>query len=135
MAERAEQQPIVPPLPRSQPAKSTMSRRTLFIWFLGIASAEVVASGITWQKFVETLHAMFAQYPDLPDNKLILSHGMPGVPSFPVFTVAWSPDGKRIASGSQDGTVRVWNASSGNTLLIYTGHFQTVNSVAWSPGG
>jgi WD40 repeat protein len=29
-----------------------------------------------------------------------------------VFSVAWSPDGKRIVSGSQDNTVQVWQAHS-----------------------
>src|SRR5260221_1137270 len=28
-----------------------------------------------------------------------------------VFTVAWSPDGKRIASGGNDSTAQVWNAA------------------------
>jgi eukaryotic-like serine/threonine-protein kinase len=28
----------------------------------------------------------------------------------PVYAVAWSPDGKRIASGSNDTTVQVWQA-------------------------
>jgi WD40 repeat protein len=50
-----------------------------------------------------------------------------------VWSVAWSPDGKRIASGSADGTVQVWDATRGNRLLTYTGHTGTVFSVAWSP--
>ncbi|HBE25856.1 MAG TPA: hypothetical protein DDW33_09240, partial [Ktedonobacter sp.] len=30
-----------------------------------------------------------------------------------VFAVAWSPDGRFIASGSRDNTVQVWNATTG----------------------
>src|SRR6266487_2738638 len=52
-----------------------------------------------------------------------------------VTSVAWSPDGKRIASGSSDNTVQVWNASDGNHALTYTGHSAGVWSVAWSPDG
>jgi dipeptidyl aminopeptidase/acylaminoacyl peptidase len=49
-----------------------------------------------------------------------------------VHSVSWSPDGKRLATGSEDGTVRVWDASGGRELLAYT---SMVTSVSWSPDG
>ena len=49
-----------------------------------------------------------------------------------VWSVEWSPDGKRIASASGDSTVQVWDASSSRS---YKGHAGSVNSVAWSPDG
>ncbi len=52
-----------------------------------------------------------------------------------VWSVAWSPDGRHIASGSQDHTVQVWDASTGATLFTYRGHSNGVNAVAWSPDG
>src|SRR6266567_2819807 len=52
-----------------------------------------------------------------------------------VFAVAWSPDGTRIASGSNDSTVQIWDARSGHRLVLYTGHTGTVYTVAWSPNG
>ncbi len=50
-----------------------------------------------------------------------------------VFSVAWSPDGTRIASGGADNTAQIWQATNGGTLVTYTGHTAHVNYVAWSP--
>ncbi len=40
--------------------------------------------------------------------------------------VAWSPDGKSIASGSRDWQVHVWDSVSGNRLYTYKGHTDLV---------
>ncbi len=50
-----------------------------------------------------------------------------------IIAVAWSPDGKYIASAGYDKTVLIWNATNGNYLLTYQGHTARVNSLAWSP--
>src|SRR5437763_7453596 len=55
--------------------------------------------------------------------------------SAPVLSVAWSPDGKKIASASADKTVHIWNATSKNPILIYRNHNKPVSAVAWSPDG
>ena len=49
--------------------------------------------------------------------------------------MAWSPDGKSIASGGYDKTVQVWNATTGALLVTYKGHSETVEALAWSPDG
>ncbi|MGE4168377.1 MAG: hypothetical protein AB7E68_02420, partial [Candidatus Babeliales bacterium] len=52
-----------------------------------------------------------------------------------VFSVAWSPDGTKLASGSWDKTIKIWNAQTGTELQTLTGHTGFVHSVAWSPDG
>src|SRR5437870_12510533 len=52
-----------------------------------------------------------------------------------VSAVAWSPDGKRIASASGDHTVQVWDAANGGHILTYRGHSSDVTSLSWSPDG
>ena len=53
----------------------------------------------------------------------------------PVECVAWSPDGKKIASASDDKTVKLWEAATGKLLSTLQGHTDKVTSVTWSPDG
>jgi WD40 repeat protein len=50
-----------------------------------------------------------------------------------VWSVAWSPDGRRLATASWDQTAKVWDAASGQEVLTLRGHTDRVVSVAWSP--
>jgi WD40 repeat protein len=50
-----------------------------------------------------------------------------------VTTLAWSPKGGRVASGSWDCTIHVWDVATGTRLLRYQGHSAGITAVAWSP--
>jgi WD40 repeat protein len=52
-----------------------------------------------------------------------------------VNAVAFLPDGKLLASGSFDNTVRLWDPATGAALQTLEGHGDSVNTVAFSPDG
>ena len=53
-----------------------------------------------------------------------------------MLALAWSPDGKQVASCGADGTVQVWNPIKGYPFATtYSGYAAEVNAVAWSPDG
>ena len=109
-----ESEPYVPQL-----SKRRLSRRTVIVVGLaGLTGLAVAGSGLTW--LVLTQKNLFYTYSGHSDT---------------VTSVAWSPDGQRIASGSYDTTVQVWNAADGGNVYTYSGHSDFVNTVAWSLDG
>jgi WD40 repeat protein len=52
-----------------------------------------------------------------------------------MLSLAYSPDGKTLASASYDKTVMLWNPDEGEQLRILEGHTDWVYAVAWSPDG
>ncbi len=80
-------------------------------------------------------HTKFVPITDEP----LPSYLLPLPPGFilmrGVYTVAFSPDGQTIASGGDDDTIKIWQASDGKLLNTLTGHSGGVESVAFSPDG
>ena len=52
-----------------------------------------------------------------------------------ITSVAFSPDGRHVLTGSHDHTAILWDAASGQKLHVFTGHSEHVCSVAFSPDG
>jgi len=52
-----------------------------------------------------------------------------------VFTIALSPNGKTVASGSRNGTVKLWDIETRNVIAKWTGHSDVIQSVCWSADG
>ena len=55
--------------------------------------------------------------------------------SYGVLSVAYSPDGTKIISGSGDKTIKIWNANTGESLKTLVRDLSFVFSVAYSPDG
>ena len=52
-----------------------------------------------------------------------------------VSTIGFSPRGEDLASGSEDGTVRLWSIASGQEVATLRGHDREVCAIAFSPEG
>src|SRR6266702_2841873 len=81
--------------------------------------------------FPRTLHVEHGRLSHWPSSEMVISSVGDKVNS-----IALSPDGQRIISGSDDGTIRVWNATTGEKEASqFTRHTDSVWSVAFSPDG
>ncbi|MFL5349034.1 MAG: SIR2 family protein, partial [Hyalangium sp.] len=104
----------------------------------GASLVDAAVAGVHWEAAKrEALIDLFTEptqrgawEPSAPVPKAVL-HTRSG----PVNTMAWSPDRRRLVSGGADGTVRVWDASSGKALHVLEGHKRGVSTVAYSPDG
>src|SRR5262245_62389935 len=56
-------------------------------------------------------------------------------PVINVHSAAFSPDGSRIVTASEDKTARIWDAASAKEIAVLRGHGHYVISAAFSPDG
>ena len=94
--------------------KTKMGRMLGVVW-LGLASLWLPLSPLS------------AQEPKLRDT--LKGH------TGEVFSVAYSPDGKTLASGGDDKMIKLWDVTTGKELATLQEHTGGVSSVAYSPDG
>ena len=75
--------------------------------------------------------ALFSSMASAQKPQLVMQTGH----SFVVNSVAFSPDGRTLASGSTDTTIKLWEVTSGRELRTLARHSQEVTSVTFSPDG
>ncbi len=73
--------------------------------------------------------------PQQPEAAAYQIRRVSGYLNTPFNAAAFSPDGKFIATGASDNTVRVWDADTGQETLRLEGHSDWVRSVAWDADG
>jgi len=119
--ERQEQEEQLRKLYEKQQAVIKLRRRRFLVGLAGLGLA-AVGSGSTYLWWRSQL-----------PNYTILTTTIYRGHSGPVWCVAWSHDGARIASGGVDKTVQVWDANTGSLSYPHKDHRGGVASVTWSP--
>jgi serine/threonine protein kinase len=117
--------------------KQGVSRRAVILGAAGVVAVGLVGGSVALTYFRKQTPTSVQRPTPVPGNGrqavnyiVYIYNGH----ARPVNAVSWSPDSTRIASGSGDRTVQVWDAASGNQHFRYN-HTLAVKAVAWSPDG
>lgn len=106
-----------------------VSRRLVLLGLAGAIITGTVGGGLAWLAHLQAQPGTVN-----PSNNGTALYTYRGHSDW-VWSVAWSPNGKRIASASGDKTVQVWNAVGGGNPVTYRGHTDSVYTAAWAPDG
>ncbi len=137
---KAPKQLLPPGEPSSRRAKgSSMTRRVFAVGLVGFAALGGAGGWyLLSQRFAHAAPQVVSANTSPPatqttinnQNVLIFTGHLASINA-----LAWSPDGKFIASASDDTFVQVFDAATGARRIIYRGHTEEVAAVIWSPNG
>ncbi len=137
---KAPKQLLPPGEPPSRRAKSSsMTRRVFAVGLVGFAALGGAGGWyLLSQRFAHAAPQVVSANTSPPATQTIINNQ-----NVLIFTghlasinaLAWSPDGKFIASASDDTFVQVFDAATGARRIIYRGHTEEVAAVIWSPNG
>ncbi|KAJ5367192.1 hypothetical protein N7541_001133 [Penicillium brevicompactum] len=91
------------------------------------APLQIWGAGLVFSPLTAIIRMEFK--PDLPKLQTLEGH------SAPIWSVAFSPDSRLLASGSWDNTLRLWDTVTGALQQTFEGHSHFVRSAACSPDG
>jgi WD40 repeat protein len=109
--------------------KTKVERGRRVVLWLGVACLMLVLHSLTGEaeQPVKAVAVAEPQAPALHIPRNRMTH------EDRVLSVAYSPDGKTLASGSFDGTIKLWDVATGKERATLKGHTGWVRSVAYSP--
>ena len=103
----------------------------LYLSALPFSPSKSILARSLCERFAGIAQVAVGQQDDWPRNQQVLQGHTSFVPS-----VAYSPDGRHIVSGSDDETIQLWDAQTGGQVgNPLQGHTDSVLSVAFSPDG
>ncbi|HYT35712.1 MAG TPA: protein kinase [Ktedonobacteraceae bacterium] len=125
-----------------QPPQRRVPRRIVVMGLVGLIAA---GGGITWLELSQKPKITSSSF--RPTDTAIPSPTPPPTQAPALGTtiytytghnaglraLAWSLDGKRVATASDDNSAQAWDATTGRNAVIYRGHSSYVEGVAWSP--